>query len=167
VAARRGWSRSAPPPPPDPASIRPAALRLLGRRDYTKLELARKLTVRGYAEADVEALLARLSSEGLLDDRRTAAAHVRTSSRVKGRGPVRIRLELKARGLAAEDVTEATAGLTDADVREALERLLARKHVTLPVPADARPRLFQQLLRRGFPAHLISAVLRFRPESDE
>lgn len=157
---------AAVPPPPSPGSIRVAALRLLGRRDYTTRELTQRLADRGYSASDIDDLVTALVAAGLVDDRRTAAAHVRTASRVKGRGPLRIRLELKARGLAADEVTAATAELTDAEVRGALDKVLARKRIALPVPADQRSKIYHQLLRRGFPAHLISAALRFTPDSD-
>jgi regulatory protein len=151
---------------PPTGSPRLVALRLLGRRDYTADELTRKLLDRGFTEDNIAPALAGLTAEGLLNDRRAALAHVRTATRVKGRGPLRIRLELQARGVPAEIITEATRDVTDDDVRATLDRVLARKHLVHPVSLDQRRRLFQQLLRRGFPAPLISAALRFRPDDD-
>jgi regulatory protein len=141
-------------------SARVVALRLLGRRDYTAAELRQRLTDRGFAPDLVEATLADLREQGLQDDTRAAHAHVRTASRVKGRGPYRIRHELQARGVPADAIDASTASLTPEDVRETLERLLARKHLTLPLPDDERRRLFQRLLRRGFSAEAIAEVLK-------
>ncbi|HWB29054.1 MAG TPA: RecX family transcriptional regulator [Vicinamibacterales bacterium] len=141
-------------------SARVVALRLLGRRDYTAAELRQRLTDRGFAPDLVEATLADLREQGLQDDTRAAHAHVRTASRVKGRGPYRIRHELQARGVPADAIEASTASLTPEDVRETLERLLARKHLTLPLPDDERRRLFQRLLRRGFSAEAIAEVLK-------
>ena len=44
-------------------------------------------------------MIAAFVADGTLDDRRAGAAHVRTASRVKGRGRLRIRRELEARGI--------------------------------------------------------------------
>jgi regulatory protein len=141
-------------------SARVVALRLLGRRDYTAAELRRRLIDRGFAPDLVDATIAALREQGLQNDTRAALAHVRTASRVKGRGPHRIKYELQARGVPADAIEESTASLTPEDVRETLERLLARKRITLPLPPDERHRLFQRLLRRGFPADAILAVLK-------
>jgi regulatory protein len=141
-------------------SARVVALRLLGRRDYTAAELRRRLIDRGFAPDLVDATIAALREQGLQNDTRAALAHVRTASRVKGRGPHRIKYELQARGVPADAIEESTASLTPEDVRETLERLLARKRITLPLPPDERHRLFQRLLRRGFPADVILAVLK-------
>lgn len=141
-------------------SARVVALRLLGRRDYTAAELRRRLTDRGFAPDVIDTTLADLRAQGLQNDTRAALAHVRTASRVKGRGPYRIKHELQARGVSADAIDESTASLTPEDVRETLERLLARKRITLPLPPEERQRLFQRLIRRGFPADAILAVLK-------
>jgi regulatory protein len=150
-----------------PGTPRLAALRLLGRRDYTGAELLKRLTDRGYTEEDVRTALARLTSEGAIDDRRTAMAHVRTASRVKGRGSARIARELEARGVPSALIREATATLSAEDDRRSIDRFLARKSLPRPLPYDQRRRLFQQLLRRGFPAALIGAALSCTPPDDE
>ena len=72
---------------------------LLARRDYTSAELSTRLTDRGYAPEDVADALTYLIANGSVNDARVAAAHVRTSTRVKGRGRLRVKGELMARGL--------------------------------------------------------------------
>jgi regulatory protein len=141
-------------------SARLVALRLLGRRDYTSEELRRKLTDRGYPADEIESALTRLRDDGFQDDARAARAHVRTASGVKGRGPLRIRQELQARGIDEDTITTATADLTADQVRDAIELILTRKRVVRPIPQDQRQRLFQHLMRRGFPADAIMKALR-------
>jgi len=143
-------------------SARLVALRLLGRRDYTSEELRRKLTDRGFPAEEIESTLERLRQDGFQDDARAARAYVQTASRVKGRGPLRIRQALKARGLAEDAIAAATADLTAEQVREGIEEILTRKHILRPVPPDERQRLFRHLLRRGFPADAILEALRRR-----
>jgi regulatory protein len=151
------------PPAGSPAgSARTAALRLLGRRDYTIAELTARLTDREYPADEVEAALQRLAGEGLVDDRRVAASFVRVASRVKGRGRIRIERDLIARGVAPAIVRETLAALPEEEDVEAIERLLARRTLPNRLPIADRRRLFQQLLRRGFPADAIAKALRAR-----
>jgi regulatory protein len=139
---------------------------MLGRRDLTRAEVASRLAERGFAASDIESALDQLVADRLIDDRRTAASHVRLASQVKGRGRLRIRRELEARGIAAEVVRAAVDEIpADDDVR-AIRQYLARKRVpTHPLPHERR-RLFQQLLRRGFPAAAITSVLRMSGDEE-
>lgn len=141
---------------------RVAALRLLGRRDYTTHELRERLLAREHPADDVDAALDSLRTDGLLDDRRVAASHVRIATSVKGRGRLRIARELEARGLDRALVQEALAALPADEDAEAIRRWLARRALPPRLPAADHRRVFAQLLRRGFPADAIARVLRER-----
>lgn len=140
--------------------MRGTALRLLGRREYTVAELGERLLTRGHDAAEVDAELARLAGEGLVDDRRAALTHIRTGSQIKGRGKRRIRRELEARGVAPALIEELLSSRGDADELEAVERLLARRRLPSRLPLAERRRVFQQLLRRGFAADVIARALK-------
>jgi regulatory protein len=159
--------RRAAPPGPPAGTPRLAALRLLGRRDYSSAELITRLVDRGYAVDDVRTAVDDLTADGAIDDRRTAFSHVRTAARVKGRGTHRIRRELEARGIAAPIIREALEQLSPDDDLGAIRRLLARRRLPQPIPPDQRRRLFAQLLRRGFAASLVSRALAWDPTDDE
>jgi regulatory protein len=147
--------------------VRGAALGLLGRRDYTVAELTQTLVFRGYSQDEVDALVRDLVADRTLDDRRIAVAFARTASIVKHRGRVRIRRELEARGIAPAIAKDVVADLPQDDEAAAIERLLTRQRVTRRPPAAERRRLFQQLLRRGFPADAIAAAFKKRGISHE
>ena len=149
-----------------PIPARTAALTLLGRRDYTVREIREKLTDRGYEPDDIDMTIDGLLADGLLDDRRVAAAHLRTAARVKGRGRVRIARELAARGIASDLVDETVSALSDAEEAAALERVLVRKRLPARIPMPVRRRLFQQLLRRGFRADVIANALKLRQDGE-
>jgi regulatory protein len=159
--------RREPGAPASPEAVRREAIRLLGRRDYTARELTRRLTDRGFLPADIEAALTRLRDEGLQDDRRAAASHARVAAEVKGRGPLRIRRELEARGVAPDVAASLTAASGAGDLEAALTRLLARRRLSRPVPPADRQRLFLQLVRRGFPASAVAAALRLPPPEED
>jgi regulatory protein len=141
-------------------AARAAALRLLTRRDYTTAELRDKLLAAEHEPADIDETIAYLTRERLLDDRRVAEAHARTACRVKGRGRLRIQRELEARGIDRDLAREVTSALSESDEAAALERFLERKRIGSRLDAGSRRRLFHQLLRRGFPAHLIAQALK-------
>ena len=149
-----------------PSSARVLALRLLSRRDYTTAELRAKLLSREYPHDEIDEALRRLTAEGLLDDRRAAVSHVRRASGVKGRGRHRIERELESRGIDRTTARELAGSLPAADETAAIERFLARKRLTPPLSSADRRRVFQQLLRRGFPADAIARALR-SPAHDE
>jgi regulatory protein len=160
--------RGEPSDPPAPGTAWTAALRLFGRRDYTETEIRAKLSERGYDAETVDATIARLRTERIVDDGRAARSHVRTASRVKGRGKLRIRRELEARGLDAEVIREAIGDVPESDETAAIAKFVARKRPRDGMTLAARQRLFRQLLQRGFPSTLISRALRSSgAESDE
>ena len=154
--ANRRFSASAPKPP---GSARTGALALLARRDYTSAELSTRLTDRGYASEDIAEALKHLMADGSVNDARVAAAHVRTSTRVKGRGRLRVKGELVARGLSRQAIDEALSAIETADERDALVRILKRKRYPERPTLAERQRMYQHLLRRGFPSDLIRSVL--------
>ena len=80
--------------------IRRKAMDLLARREHSVAEIRRKLLGKGYAQDAVEEQLRRLEQENLLSDRRFTEAYVNYRSK-KGFGPLRIRQELKERGISA------------------------------------------------------------------
>src|SRR6185437_7480767 len=75
------------------------ALGLLARREQSKRELRRKLDQGGYASGESDAALARLGEQHYQDDERFAGMLLRNRA-AQGYGPARIRMELKANGLA-------------------------------------------------------------------
>jgi regulatory protein len=139
--------------------LRGAALGLLSRRDYTSSELRKKLVDREYEAEAVDALIQDLTSSRLLDDRRVAASHVRTATAIKGRGKLRIARELAARGLPKDIVSEALSSVEKPDEAAAIRKILTRKKWPADPSLAERRRMFQHLLRRGFPADAIGRAL--------
>lgn len=135
-----------------------AGLRLLGRRDYASAEIRTRLTARGYPSAEIEAAVARLQSDGSLDDRRAAAAHARQSA-LKGRGRKRIAIELARRGVDADVIDDVLASTSEDDEVRSIRRVLARRRGPTNLTADARRALIRHLLRRGFAMDAIRRAL--------
>lgn len=139
------------------------ALGLLVRREHSRKELTRKLTVRGVDAGEVAAAVERLAGEGWQDDARFAASLVRSRAG-GGYGPRHIRAELGTHGL--EDAAIAAAMATfEGDWRE-LARDLVRRRFGEAGPRDPvqRRKAAELLMRRGFDGDSIRAATRFDPE---
>lgn len=152
-------------PPPDPYTYGLAAL---GRRELTERQVRARLVRRGCDADAIDAAMARLRTEGLLDDRRAAHAFARTEARVKRRGPLRIQRALETMGVDRETARSATAeGFAEQSVDEALEAALARR-LRGPVEDDRHAqRLVGYLVRQGFDlSSAVAAVRRHRRDGE-
>lgn len=105
-----------------------------------------------------------LVADATLDDRRVGAAHVRTAGRVKGRGRLRILRELQARGIDRDLARELVGDVGADDEADSIARILLRRRVPRRPKPEERRKIFQHLLRRGFPADAISKALRRHSE---
>jgi regulatory protein len=134
------------------------ALRLLARREHSRLELQHKLSAKGFNGPELEALLSQLEAEGLLSDARFAEAYIR-SRRQRGFGPLRIRSELQMRGVADETVaTYLQANSADwVDLARAQYKKRFGKRLTPDYKERARRARF--LLGRGFSNEVVLKVL--------
>ena len=144
------------------SSVRGAALSLLGRRDYTTSELRTRLIEKGHDPGEVAEQIDALTSDGSLNDVRVAASHIRIASQIKGRGRMRIRQELQARGIAKAVIEPLLAEMPSEDEDAAIQKFLARKRLPETLDTAARNRVFQQLMRKGFTPDAISKALRHR-----
>jgi regulatory protein len=83
----------------NPADIRFAAMNLLSRREHSSLELRQKLLRRFDDVEAIDEQVTRLTEEGLQCDLRYAESFLR--QRVsRGQGPLRIRQDMRQRGVA-------------------------------------------------------------------
>jgi len=150
--------RGVEPAEAGPADIREAATRWLARREYARIELARRLTRRGFPSGLVDEVLNELQEENLLSDERFAESFI--SARAgRGQGPARIRRELRERGVAGVLADEALAG-ADADWM-ALARAVRVKRFGAAAPEGfpERARQMRFLHYRGFTEAQIRAAL--------
>lgn len=149
------------------ARARRAAHALLARRPRTVQELRRAL--RRHEPRAVDRVIEDLVAAGTLDDRRTGMEWLRYVRECRPMGRVRLRAELRKRGLDGEQIegllVEYYQAATEAeDLRRALDRLRGRVGGTGD-PATLR-RLAARLGRRGFAAADVLAALEGFTETD-
>jgi regulatory protein len=143
--------------PVSASDIRRAAINLLARREYSRAELVSRLQRRFGIGSPVDAVVARLSEEGLQDDVRFARSFVR-SRRQQGKGPRRILQDLQAKGISgAEFVTDGQENSASGDEAGQVSwleqaRRVHDKRFGSNTPADANDygKRMRFLLYRGF-----------------
>jgi regulatory protein len=137
---------------------RDIALGLLARREHSRAELARKLSAKGVGHGQIPALLDALEAERALSDERFTEAYVHMR-RQRGFGPLRIRMELRERGV-ADGLIEAHLD-TEAPEWAALAREQYRRRYAGAAPEDYRERARRArfLEGRGFAPGLIARII--------
>ena len=140
-----------------PRTCRNVAMDLLARREHSRRELATKLRQRDFPQDEIDVVLTRLEQEGLQSDARFAEAWVRQRAG-RGYGPLRIRQELRERGI--DDALATTALARWAGEWRAVAVRQHDKHFGRQ-PRDMRERARQQrhLQSRGFGFDIIKEVI--------
>jgi len=98
--------------PKDCKACESCACRLLARREHSTLELKRKLHAKEFLKTDITSVIERLYNNGLQSDQRFAECYTRMRIG-RGCGPVRLRLELRERGVAEELINDALKPYAD------------------------------------------------------
>ena len=150
---------------PSPEQLYASALKALTRRPFPTRELEQRLLRSCTDVAAVNRVIERLKNAGYLDDRKFAETFIQSRLHHKAQGRARIERELRARGLnpalVREELEKAYPPQAE---RKPLQYALDRKLKSLPPPMDAKKlsRLYNHLLRRGFPSEAIRLELRRR-----
>ena len=138
--------------------LRSRAIKLLARREHSRLELARKLAAHGTQE-EIDAVLTDLTRSGLLSDARYAEAYVRANA--ARFGAARLRQTLRQKGIAGELIESHLAG--GADMADELARARAvweKKYAARPADAKEWARQARFLQGRGFSTDVIRKLLK-------
>ena len=141
------------------------ALDMLEVRSRAVVELRRLLIRKGEPEADVDAAIERLRTNGLLDDADFARQLTRSKALGAGLSRRRIQQELSKRGVARDVSDHAIEQVFDeegVDEEASIERVARKKLRMLTNTDDAtrKRRLYSFLARRGYDNDDIQRVLR-------
>jgi len=130
----------------------------LARREYGQEELVRKLTTAGFVADIAMTEVDRLSAEGLQSDVRFAGSFVQ--SRInQGKGPVRIREDLRERGLGSADVEQAIEDSGQDWYALAREVRVRKFGDDLPTDFPEKARQMRFLQYRGFSSDQVQAAV--------
>jgi regulatory protein len=141
------------------------ALGMLARREHSRRELRTRLDRVGYDEDEAVAALDRLGDQQYQSDDRFAGMLVR--SRIsQGYGPARIRAELRSHGV-VDALVRASLEAADVDWDALAAAQLRRRYGgRAAIDARERARRVQFLLRRGFAAATVRAVIQAEVDAD-
>jgi len=137
-------------------SLKSMAMRLLGRREYTRLELGKKLLLKGSNAQEVDELLGDLECKGWLDDRRYVEAYIR--SKRQRFGTRKILQDLESKGVAKSIILEYREEVLEGDLNAA-KLVWAKKYSVKPEGPATWAKQARFLVNRGFDQSTIRAVL--------
>jgi regulatory protein len=128
------------------------ALRMLSRRAVSEGELLRRLSEKGFGQADAEATLARLRELGLADDLKLCEALVRSWREGRRYGRAKIAVMLRRRLIPPEIADPVLRGMSAGDEEiEAASAALSKKFRDgVPPGREGFAKAFRFLASRGF-----------------
>lgn len=140
----------------DQLSLKGRALRLLGGREHSRVELERKLQPHETEPGELARALDELQAKGFINEQRVLESVVhRRASRL---GASRVKQELQAKGLDPAEVAQAVAELRSTEVERARE--VWRKKFGEPAADPAgRAKQMRFLASRGFSGEAIRRVV--------
>ena len=137
-------------------SLKGRALRLLTQREHSRKELEQKLKPHEETPGELAEALDFLAAKDFINEKRVVESVVnRRSSKL---GAARVRQELMAKGLPADDIAEAVQTMRGTEFERAL--VVWRKKFDAP-PSDASERAKQVrfLVSRGFAAEVVRRIV--------
>jgi len=138
---------------------RKRAMDLLARREHSRYELLNKLTAKGCSRQIAELALDKLEQDKLLSEERFIESLIQTR-RDQGHGPVRIRHDLRQRGIESSSIDLRLDERAE-EWLDVLARLRRQKFGDeLPGDFTERARQARFLQSRGFTAEQIRRVLK-------
>ncbi len=135
------------------------ALKLLGLRSHSRQELERKLLKKGYTTESIEPTLEKLTKRGVLNDRIFGMELIRSKSRQRPAGKIRMRAELRKRGISDEIIEQLLKEYHSEELcMRAAEKKIGSLHGA--TETDRKQKLEVFLHNRGFEWPEIQAALR-------
>lgn len=127
------------------------ALYLLEYRDHSKRELMEKIARTAASREAAEAAAEKMEELGLVDDESYARRYARELFERKRFGPMRVRQELRQKGIRPELADELLAEYDDPDAfAERIGEILARKYPGWQEDERVKRRAFAALQRMGY-----------------
>jgi regulatory protein len=136
------------------------AVKFISYRSRTQSEIRRKLSEKGFSEQDIDKVLERLRSNGLVADDQYARSWVESRSAAHPRSRRLMAMELRQKGVSDSDIDKALEGTEDDD-ELAYQAAAQYAHRLASLEWDKfRERLSGYLLRRGFAYGTIAPLVR-------
>jgi regulatory protein len=143
-------------PPADVAYAR----KLCSRREYAVLRIRNLLLKKGVPLQRALTIVEELKEKNFISEERFAKAFVHDKSKFKSWGINKLKLGLRAEGVAEATIKKALSNLPDTVFADALHREVEKRIKRLKNRTlTDRQKLFQQLLRKGFESEMIKRAI--------
>jgi regulatory protein len=137
-------------------SLKGRALRLLSQREHSRKELEQKLKPHEETPGELAEALDFLAAKDFINEKRVVESVVnRRSTKL---GAARVRQELMAKGLPADDIAEAVQTMRGTEFERALG-VWRKKFGAAPSDASERGKQVRFLVSRGFAAEVVRRVV--------
>jgi len=137
-------------------SLKGRALRLLSQRDHSRKELEQKLKPQEETPGELAEALDFLAAKDFINEKRVAESVVnRRSTKL---GAARVRQELMAKGLPADDIADAMQTMRGTEFERALV-VWRKKFGTPPSDASERGKQVRFLVSRGFAPDVVRRIV--------
>ena len=134
--------------------------RLCSRAEYCASDMYRKALkdLEGDSEAAAR-VVASLKSDGYVDDARYASCFAREKSSLQGWGAIKIRFQLRGKGVSEADIAAGLAEIEPAKADAKLKRLVSEKYKTLEGDPQCKLKLLKFALSRGYEYDQVATVV--------
>ncbi|THJ35241.1 recombination regulator RecX [Lampropedia aestuarii] len=144
-------------------SLSQRALQALSRREYSRMELQRKLAAHADSEQQLQEVLDTMQAKGFLSDVRAAEAMTRQKSARFGNA--RIRQELMAKGIEKDLISDTLAALEDSEWERAKQVWQSKfghlrgQELAWPQRHKLQAKQLRFMLGRGFSSDLVRKLM--------
>lgn len=134
--------------------------KLCSKAEYCRADVYRKALKD--LEGDEEAagrVVEQLLADKYVDDARYASAYAREKASLQGWGPVKIRFQLRAKGVSDANIHAALEEVEPEKARAKLQKLLETKAKTLAGDPQFRLKLIKYALSRGYDYNVVEDII--------
>ena len=134
--------------------------RLCSRAEYCAQDMYRKALkdLEGNS-SEAARVVASLKADKFIDDARYAACFAREKSSLQGWGPIKIRFQLRSKGVSEEDIASGLAEIEAPKADAKLRRLVEEKYKTLEGDPQCKLKLLKYALSRGYEYDQVQKVV--------
>ena len=134
--------------------------KLCSKAEYCRADVYRKALkdLEGDAEAAAK-VVEQLVADKYVDDARYASAFAREKAALQGWGPVKIRFQLRGKGIKDAEITAALAEVEPDKAEAKLQKLLDAKARTLKGDPQGRLKLIKYALSRGYDYDVVEKMV--------
>ena len=143
----------------DQTRIRKKAMDFLARREHSEQELRRKLSARDYEAKDIDKAIHQLQQDGLQSDQRFVEAYVNARFNA-GVGPLKIRYELRQKGISDIQADENLEPLADQWDSLMAELRVRKFGESIPDSYNERMKQARFLQNKGFSPESVMRLFR-------